>query len=96
MASTSGSGGADSREGGNVADKKVVQKRDYWKGKQQKTYSMADKEKILNMIEAGARTCDIVKILGVPESTVRNIQKAKREVKKNIESANKYFPKRYL
>ena len=67
MASTSGSGGAGSSEG---ADKKgkAVQKRDYRKGKQHKTYSVADKEKILNMIEAGARTCDIVKALGVPES----------------------------
>ena len=45
-----------------------MQKRDYRKGKQHKTYSVADKEKISNMIEAGARTCDIVKALGVPES----------------------------
>lgn len=91
MVSTSGWGSGGSSEG---ADKKgkAVQKRDYRKGKQHKTYSVADKEKILNMIEAGARTCDIVKALGVPESSVRNIQKAKSEVKKNIESAKKYFP----
>lgn len=95
MASTSGSGGAGSSEGGDGAEKKgkAVQKREYRKGKQHKTYSLADKEKIVNMIEAGARTCEIVKALGVPESSVRNIRKAKSEVKKNIESAKKYFPK---
>ncbi|KAK3890790.1 hypothetical protein Pcinc_005288 [Petrolisthes cinctipes] len=43
------------------------------------------------MIEDDAKTCEIVKLLNVPESSVRNIRKKKDEIKAAIKTTTKYF-----
>ena len=52
---------------------------------------MSEKEKIIKMIDEGSRNCDIVRVLNVPESTVRRLRKAKEDIKKQCEIARKYF-----
>ena len=75
MASASGTGGTGGGTGGEKGGgkDKAPQKRDFRKGKPYKTYTLAEKEKIVEMIEDGYRTCEIVRVLRVPESSVRNI-----------------------
>ena len=92
MASASGTGGTGGGTGGEKGGgkDKAPQKRDFRKGKPYKTYTLAEKEKIVEMIEDGYRTCEIVRVLRVPESSVRNIRRAKTDVKKNIASIKKY------
>ena len=84
MASTSGlppSGGRDGREEPNKKkDKKAIIPRAFMKGKPKKQWSYEEKKKIIKMIEDGARTRDIVKVMGVPESSVRNMRKKKDEI----------------
>ena len=50
-------------------------KREYRKGQKLKKYSLHDKQKVIDLIEKGYKTCDIVKQLNVPASTVQNIRK---------------------
>ena len=75
MASASGTGGTGGGTGGEKGGgkDKAPQKRDFRKGKPYKTYTLAEKEKIVEMIEDGYRTCEIVRVLRVPESSGRNI-----------------------
>ena len=56
-----------------------------------RAYSVQDKEKIVAMIESGARNIDIVRKLNCPESTVRNIKRNLEETKKSIALAKKYY-----
>lgn len=81
MASASGTGGTGGSTGGEKGGgkDKAPQKRDFRKGKPYKTYTLAEKEKIVEMIEEGYRTCEIVRVLRVPESSVRNIRRAKTD-----------------
>ena len=83
-----GNGGDRKDEGGKG---KVTEKRDYRRGKRHQSYDVTAKEKILKMLDEGARNCDIVKALNVPESTVRRLRKSKDEVKKQCANARKYF-----
>lgn len=50
-------------------------------------YSLEDKAKILLLIENGWKTCDIQRIVGAPESTIRNFRKNKGLLKKSVQSA---------
>ena len=50
-------------------------KRDYRKGKVNNKYSVTDKKKIVELIDAGWKTCDICRLMDIPESSVRNVRK---------------------
>ena len=97
MASTSASGGGGGREGSGGGSKdegrkvKVAEKREHRLGKKYQAYDLNTKEKIVKMLDDGARNCDIVRALNVSESTVRRLRKRKVEVKSQCASVRKYF-----
>ena len=97
MASTSASGGGGGREGSGGGSKdegrkvKVAEKREHRRGKKYQAYNLNTKEKIVKMLDDGARNCDIVRALNVPASTVRRLRKRKVEVKSQCASVRKYF-----
>ena len=95
MESTSGLPPSGGRDGGGGPDKrqgkKATKPREFMRGKPKKQWSVDEKKKIIKMIEDGARTCEIVKVMGVPESSVRNIRKKKDEIKASLKVTEKYF-----
>ena len=64
----------------------VAEKREHRRGKKYLAYDLNTKEKIVKMLDDGARNCDIVRALNVPESTVRRLRKRKVEVKSQCAS----------
>ena len=70
--STIGGSGRSGDGGGKTTKGKM--KRDYRKGLKETKYTMEEKKGILDMITAGARTCEIMRKYNCPESTVRNIK----------------------
>ena len=79
MASVSGNSGSGGSAGGMP---KKPDKREYRKGQKLKKYTLDDKQKVIDLIEQGYKTCDIVKLLNVPESTIRNIRKSNTQVRR--------------
>ena len=53
---------------------------EYRKGKKHSKYSVQDKAKVIELIEKGTKTCDIVRMTGIPESTIRSIRKEEIKV----------------
>ena len=71
--------------------KKRVPKRDYRAGKKHAKYSLQDKARVIELLEKDTKTCEIVRLTGIPESTVRNIRKKKGAIKVSLNTAKKYF-----
>ena len=65
---------------------KVCKQKDSHK---KRAYSLQDNEKIIAMIESGARNTEIVRKLNCPESTVQNIKNNLEESKKSLALAKK-------
>ena len=70
---------------------KKKKKCEYRKGKKHSKYSVQDKTKVIELIESGTKTCDIVKMTGIPESTIRSIKKMKEEIKRDHSSAGRHW-----
>ena len=49
------------------------------KEKKQARYRLEDKSKVIELIEKGKKTCDIVRMTGISENTIRRIEKKKDE-----------------
>ena len=80
--SSSSSSSSESEE-----DDKKKRKCEYRKGKKHSKYSVQDKAKVIELIEKGTKTCDIVRMTGIPESTIRSIKKKKEEIKVCVSTA---------
>ena len=85
LGGSAGSGGPPKKPDG------PREKREYRKGQKLKKYSLHDKQKVIDLLEKGYKTCDIVQQLNVPESTVRNIRKNKEKLKATVRVTQKYF-----
>ena len=53
-------------------------------GKKLNKYTMEDKARVIELIEKGHKNCEIVKMTGFPEGTVRNIKRQKSEIKASL------------
>lgn len=94
MGRTDGQDGADKRTGTSKSDKgekSVKKSREFMRGKAKKQYTVEEKKAIIKLIEEGAKTCDIVRQLNVPESSVRNMRKRKDEIKATLKVTEKFF-----
>lgn len=75
MSSMSGSGG---NHGGNRGEKcGGREKRDYCKEKKLRKYTLQENKEMVQMINSGARTCDIMCKFNCPKSTVQSLHKNK-------------------
>ena len=88
---------SDSEEGnvvkGNLEERKEKEpvKRFTHVGKKLNKYTMEDKARVIELIEKGHKNCKIVKMTGLPESTVRNFKRQKSKIKASLGAAKKKF-----
>ena len=71
--------GEGSGEKGNLEEHKEKEsvKRAIHVGKKLNKYTMEDKVRVIEFIEKGHKNCEIVKMIGFPEGTVRNFETEK-------------------
>ena len=94
MSSVSGSGG---NRGGNSGEKRGGrEKRDYRKGVKLRKYTLQEKKEMVQMMDNGARTCDIMRKFNCPESTVRSLRKNKENLAASVKVFSRFPSARTL
>ncbi|XP_045128616.1 tigger transposable element-derived protein 1-like [Portunus trituberculatus] len=94
MSSVSGSGG---NRGGNSGEKRGGrEKREYRKGVKLRKYTLQEKKEMVQMMNNGARTCDIMRKFNCPESTVRSVRKNKENLAASVKVFSRFPSARTL
>ena len=85
MSARASGSGEGSDEKGNLEERKEkTVKRATHLGKKLNKYTMEDKTRVIELIEKGHKNCEIVKMTGFSEGTVRNFKRQKSEIKASL------------
>ena len=86
MSGLASGSGEESGEKGNLQERKEREpvKTGTCVGKKLNKYTMEDKARVIELIGKSHKNCEIVKMTGFPESTVRNFKRQKSEIKASL------------